>query len=103
MVGAVTIAGGIFLIAVGAILRYATNIEVQGIDFDTVGLILMIAGAAGMVLGFGQEVMRARARREEVALAQRREAQRYREEQQQPYGDPQQYQDPRQYREPPRS
>ena len=99
---AVTIAGGIFLIAVGAILRYATNIEVQGIDFDTVGLILMIAGAAGMVLGFGQEVMRARARREEAALVERREAQRYRE-QQQPYGDPQAYQDPQQHREPPRS
>ena len=90
-----TIAGGIFLIAVGAILRYATNINVQGVSLDTVGLILMIAGGAGLVLGFIQEMMRARARREEAALAERREAQQYR--------DPQQpYQDPQQYREPPR-
>lgn len=101
MVTAVTIAGGIFLIAVGAILRYATNIEVQGINFDTVGLILMIAGGAGMVLGFGQEVMRARQRREEIAAAERHEAQQYREQQQ--YQDPQQQQpQQQQYREPPR-
>ena len=78
----------------GAILRYATNINVQGVSLDTVGLILMIAGAVGMILGFGQEMMRAKARREDVALAERREAQRYR--------DQQQYQDPGQYREPPR-
>ncbi len=89
-----TIAGGIFLIAVGAILRYATNLNVQGVSIDTVGLILMIAGAVGMILGFIQEMMRAKARREEVALSERREAQRY--------GGQQQYQDPGQYREPPR-
>ncbi len=35
-----TIAAAIFLIAVGAILRYATNIHVQGVSVDTVGLIL---------------------------------------------------------------
>ena len=52
-----TIGAGIFLIAVGAILRYATNLNVEGISIDTVGLILMIAGAAGLVLGFFQEVV----------------------------------------------
>ena len=45
--GPMTIAAAIFLIAVGAILRYATNVHVQGVSVDTVGLILMIAGAAG--------------------------------------------------------
>jgi hypothetical protein len=61
-----TIAGAIFLIAVGAILRYATNFDVKGVSVDTVGLILMIAGAAGLVLSFFWEAMwsdRARARR----------------------------------------
>jgi hypothetical protein len=64
-----TIAGGIFLIAVGAILKFATNVHVQGVSVDTVGLILMIAGAAGLILGFLQEAIwsdRARRRREVV-------------------------------------
>jgi hypothetical protein len=52
-----TIAAAIFLIAAGAILRYATNFNVQGVEMDTVGLILMIAGAAGLVLSFLQEAI----------------------------------------------
>lgn len=52
-----TIAAAIFLIAVGAILRYATNLHVQGISIDTVGLILMIAGLAGLVLSFFQQAI----------------------------------------------
>lgn len=40
----------IFLIAVGAILRYAVTVSVSGIDLATVGLILMIVGIAGVVL-----------------------------------------------------
>ena len=69
-----TIAAAIFLIAVGAILRYATNLDVSGVSIDTVGLILMIAGAAGLVLSFFQETIWAdRARRRDVALEERRE------------------------------
>ena len=37
---------GIFLIALGAIIRYAINISVAGIEEGTIGLILMIAGLA---------------------------------------------------------
>jgi hypothetical protein len=40
----------IFLIAVGAILRYAVTATVSGVDITTVGLILMIVGIAGLVL-----------------------------------------------------
>jgi Domain of unknown function (DUF6458) len=40
----------IFLIAVGAILRYAVTATVSGISIATVGLILMIAGIIGLVL-----------------------------------------------------
>jgi hypothetical protein len=62
-----TIAGAIFLIAVGAILKFATNVHVQGVSLDTVGLILMIAGAAGLVLSFIQEAIWSnRAKRAEV-------------------------------------
>lgn len=56
-----TIGGSIFLIAVGAILYFATNWRLAEIDLNTVGLILMIAGAAGLVLGF---VLRAMYRRD---------------------------------------
>jgi hypothetical protein len=40
----------IFLIAVGAILRYAVNLNVQGVEIDTVGLILMVVGIIGLVI-----------------------------------------------------
>lgn len=40
----------IFLIAVGAILAFAVDAEISGINIDTVGIILMIAGAIGVVV-----------------------------------------------------
>jgi hypothetical protein len=46
-----TVAASIFLIAVGAILYFATNFHVAHINIDTVGLILMIAGLVGLILG----------------------------------------------------
>jgi hypothetical protein len=41
---------GIFLIAVGAILAFAVHETVSGIDLQTVGWILMVVGALGIVL-----------------------------------------------------
>jgi uncharacterized protein involved in exopolysaccharide biosynthesis len=40
----------IFLVALGAILRYAVTASTSGISLPTVGLILMIVGIAGLVL-----------------------------------------------------
>jgi Trk-type K+ transport system membrane component len=40
----------VFLIALGAILTFATNYRVSGLDLDVVGIILMIAGAIGLVV-----------------------------------------------------
>lgn len=69
-----TVAGSIFLIAVGAILYFATNFHLAHVSVDTVGLILMIAGAAGLVLGLVQQGMWARrSRRGEVTIEDRRE------------------------------
>jgi hypothetical protein len=70
-----TIAAAIFLIALGAILKFATNIHVQGVSVDTVGLILMIAGAAGLVLSLLQEAIWSRRTRggEVPAVEERRE------------------------------
>jgi hypothetical protein len=39
----------LFLIAVGAILYFAVNASVQGLEIDTVGLILMVIGAIGFL------------------------------------------------------
>lgn len=40
----------IFLIAVGAIIRYALTFHLSGVSRPTIGLILIIAGVAGVVL-----------------------------------------------------
>ena len=40
----------LFLIAVGAILTFAINATVSGVNIDTVGWILMIVGAVGILL-----------------------------------------------------
>jgi Flp pilus assembly protein protease CpaA len=45
-----SIGASIALIAVGAILRFAVDADVQGIEIATVGLILMIAGIIGLVI-----------------------------------------------------
>ena len=53
-----SIATSIFLIAVGAILRYAVNVDSETISIPTVGLILMICGGAGLALSLLYEIMR---------------------------------------------
>jgi hypothetical protein len=40
----------IFLLAVGAILTFAVEATVAGIDLDVVGVILMAVGALGLVM-----------------------------------------------------
>ena len=52
-----TIATAIFLIAIGAILRYAINVNTDVLDIPTVGLILMIAGGAGLALSLLYELV----------------------------------------------
>jgi hypothetical protein len=46
----VNIGTSLFLIAVGAILKYAVTAHVAGIDLQTAGLVLMIVGALGLAL-----------------------------------------------------
>ncbi|HEX9994521.1 MAG TPA: DUF6458 family protein [Acidimicrobiales bacterium] len=40
----------IFLIAVGAILTFAVEADVSGLDIDVVGVILMVVGVIGLLL-----------------------------------------------------
>ena len=44
-----SIGGSVFLIAAGAILRYAIKDTLDWVNLDVVGLVLMIAGAVGLV------------------------------------------------------
>lgn len=40
----------VFLLAVGAILTFAVEVSTEGVNLDTVGVILMIVGALGLLL-----------------------------------------------------
>ena len=44
------IGASILLIAVGAILTFALDVSLGGVDLDVVGWILMLAGALGLVM-----------------------------------------------------
>jgi hypothetical protein len=44
------IGGSIFLLAVGAILAFAVNAHISGIDVNIIGWILMAAGLIGLVI-----------------------------------------------------
>jgi len=44
------IGGSIFLLALGAILAFAVNASISGIDINIVGYVLMLAGLAGLII-----------------------------------------------------
>ena len=44
------IGGSIFLIALGAILAFAVNAHISGIDINVVGYVLMLAGLAALLV-----------------------------------------------------
>jgi hypothetical protein len=44
------IGGSIFLIALGAILAFAVNAHISGIDINVVGYVLMLAGLVGLLI-----------------------------------------------------
>jgi len=47
-----TIGTSLFVVAVGAILKYAvTREKIEGVNIDTAGVILMIVGVVGLILG----------------------------------------------------
>ena len=62
----------LFLIAVGAILRYAVSDSLEGIDIPTIGLILMIVGVVGMLISFFMMTLWDRNRGAEPVVEERR-------------------------------
>jgi uncharacterized membrane protein YedE/YeeE len=93
-----TIGGSILLIVAGAILRYAINWSPNYVDLRLVGLILMIAGAAGLIIALTLLFTRRRGSRPSTEVYEER---RY-SEPPRPYDDPQRrYDDPqRRYDDP---
>ena len=66
----------IFLIALGAILTFATDVSVSGLDLDVVGVALMLAGALGLVMTlliWGPRRRAARVERVDRGVVPRRE------------------------------
>lgn len=49
-----TIGASIFLIAVGAILKFAVEDAIDGVALGVIGLILMACGAVGLLIGLYQ-------------------------------------------------
>lgn len=47
----VTIGGGLALIIIGAILTWAVDFTVSGLDIEVIGIILMVGGLIGLAIG----------------------------------------------------
>lgn len=68
-----TFGASLFLIATGAILRYAVSDRIEAVDLTTVGLILMLVGGVGLVLGLIQMAIWDRNRGEVVRETRERD------------------------------
>ncbi len=44
------IGASLFLLALGAILKFAVEVEAEGVNLNTIGVILMIVGGIGILL-----------------------------------------------------
>lgn len=60
------IGGGIFLIVAGAILTFAVNAQVSGVDLDLVGIIMMIAGVITLIVALVMNAQRTHTSHREV-------------------------------------
>lgn len=68
-----TIGTSLFLLAVGAILKYAVEDSVDAVDLGAIGVILMIVGVVGLILSFFYLTMwRDRAARGETVVERER-------------------------------
>lgn len=72
-----TIGTSLFLLAAGAILKYAVDDTVEGVDLQAVGVILMIVGIVGLVLSLLYMTMWSRDRRDGTVVERERVRDRY--------------------------
>lgn len=61
----------LFLIATGAILKFAVTASVSGIELETVGAILMVIGILGLVIALLYPVIATRRRADVVERVER--------------------------------
>lgn len=61
-IGPVTIGGSTALIIIGAILRFGVTWEARYVDLRAIGVILMVAGVAGLLISVALMVSRRRER-----------------------------------------
>jgi hypothetical protein len=52
-----TFAGAIFLIVVGAILRWGVHLQIKHVNEQFIGLILIVAGLVGLVVALFQTLV----------------------------------------------
>lgn len=63
----VALGTALFLIAVGAVLRFAINASTHGVNIHTIGVILMIVGGVGLIISLFWMTVWADRRRRTVA------------------------------------
>ena len=69
----------ILLIAVGAILKFAVNADVSGVEIDTIGVILIVVGIVGLLISLLWMTIWADRRRGTAVVAEREPVVRERE------------------------
>jgi len=67
-----TIGGSIALIVIGAILKWGILWKPAHVDLQLIGVILMIAGVAGLIIGITLQLMRRRQRASAQVYEERR-------------------------------
>ena len=67
-----TIGGSIALIVIGAILKWGILWHPQNVDLQLIGVILMIAGVAGLIIAIAFQVTRRRQRASAQVYEERR-------------------------------
>ena len=73
-----TIAAGLFLVAIGAILSFAIRDVIPGIDLYAAGIILMIVGAVAFLISLLRDFVWAERARRTDRVAEQRVDPRYR-------------------------
>lgn len=67
-----TIGGSVALIIIGAILRFAVTWSPKNVDLQVIGVILIIAGVAGLCVAIALMIVRRRDRASAEVTEQRR-------------------------------
>jgi uncharacterized membrane protein len=68
-----TLGTSLFLIAIGAVLRFAVSVTTHGFNLHTIGVILMIVGVVGLIISVLWMTLWADRSRRGAAVVERRD------------------------------